>query len=324
MRSRAETMARRAGLLAALALALLCAPRAQAQDIAVEAVNASTPTLCAEEDNVSIKLSSAAVRRFKVEAAHPAYMGTIVVDRWAPDFRNCNMSGDPAFSAQPRRVTIYETPEWQLIGHTFSQFWRPNRVPVRVGNRVENGIHLLQLWTRFQERAEEVLVLYPPDGYWRARPLPPAHLRWSAYGSSFLVGPVETDGRPLVDLKDIVFDPQTRTFRLNFMRGGSASLRLDVLDQDRIALDVTLDNPIPAKQPFAALRSMFVTDINADVAQLGWRERDARAWKHAPIMGFERANVVEMWAGRTVPSRHNTSAPDMLFREFRDVIEKPR
>ena len=30
-----------------------------------------------------------------IEARHPAYMGTIVVDRSAPDFRNCDMSKDP-------------------------------------------------------------------------------------------------------------------------------------------------------------------------------------------------------------------------------------
>ena len=36
---------------------------------------------------------------------------------------------------------------------------------------------------------------------WRARPLPPANLKWSAYGSSFLIGPIETVGRPLVDIR---------------------------------------------------------------------------------------------------------------------------
>ena len=112
---------------------------------------------------------------------------------------------------------------------------------MRVGNRVETGFHLLQLWTRYQERAEEVLVLYPADGYWRARPLPPQNLRWSAYGSSFLIGPVETAGRPFVDIKDVAFDPATRTFTLNFVRGGSATLRLDKLDQERIVLDVALE-----------------------------------------------------------------------------------
>jgi hypothetical protein len=306
----------RVALLAITLTLQLTANAASAADIlSISVDNASEPTLCAETDNVYLKLASPQVRRFIVEAVHPAYMGTIVVDRYAADFRNCDMGGDPAFKATPRRVTLFETNEWQLVGHTFGSYWRPNSVPVRVGDRVENGLHLLQLWTSFQERAEEVLVLYPPDGYWRARPLPPAHLRWSAYGSSFLVGPIETQGRPLVDIKEIAFDPATRTFRLAFTRGGAATLRLDALDQERIALDVTLEQPVSAA-PFAALRSMFVTEVNNDVAHIGWRGKDAKAWQQQPVMTFKQADAVELWAGRTIPSRHNTSAPDMGFRDF--------
>ena len=116
-----------------------------------------------------------------------------LADRWAPDFTNCDMSNDPVFTFEKRRVTIYETESWWLVGLTFPSFWRPNQVPVRVGNRVESGFHLLQVWTWRDGIADEVLVLYPADGYWRARPLPPVNLRWSAYGSSFLIGPIETD-----------------------------------------------------------------------------------------------------------------------------------
>ena len=300
-------------------LALAYAPSRAADELAVSVVNASEPTLCAEKDNVYLKLVSPAVRRFIVEAVHPAYMGTIVVDRYAPDFRNCDMSSDPAHKSEPRRVTLYETAEWQLVGHTFPSFWRPQHVPVRVGSRVETGLHLIQLWTRFQERAEEVLVLYPADGYWRARPLPPPHLRWSAYGSSFLVGPVEMSGRPLVDIREIAFDPATRTFRLSFVRGGAATLRLDALDQERIALEVVLEPPVRGEQPFAALRSMFVTETNADVAQVGWRMRGDQSWQQAPVMSFGKADAVELWAGRTLPSRHNLSAPDMIFSGFRSA-----
>jgi len=300
-----------------LVLMLLGAPHARAADpLAVDVINASGPTQCAEKDNVYLKLQSAEVRRFTIEAAHPAYVGTIVKDRWAPDFTNCDMSSDPAFKFEKRRLTIYETEEWQLVGLTFPSFWRGNRVPVRVGNRVETGFHLLQLWTRYQERAEEVLVLYPADGYWRARPLPPQNLRWSAYGSSFLLGPVETSGRPFVDIKDVAFDPDTRAFTLNFVRGGSATLRLDKLDQERIVLEAGLSTPIAADRPFAALRSMFVTEGNADVAQVGWRSKDSPAWTQMPVMYFKSAAATELWAGRTVPSRHNTSAPDMTFRDF--------
>jgi hypothetical protein len=307
----------RSAIIATFLLLACSLGAAQAADqIAVEAVNASEPTLCAEKDNVYLKLHSGEARRFTVEAVHPAYIGTIVIDRWAPDFTNCDMSNDPSFKFEKRRLTIYETEEWQLVGLTFPSFWRPNQVPVRVGNRTEAGFHLLQLWTRYQERAEEVLVIYPADGYWRARPLPPQNLRWSAYGSSFLIGPVEVEGRPFVDIKEIAFDPATRIFTLNFARGGSATLRLDKLDQERIVLDVTLAQPVAADRPFAALRSMFVSEGNSDVAQVAWRGKGGQSWSRAPVMDFTKASAAELWAGRLAPSRHNTSAPDMVFRNF--------
>src|SRR5260370_39660077 len=105
-------------------LAVLLAPACSlaAGPIAVTVENASTPTLCAETDNVYLKLTSAAVRQFTIEAAHPAYAGTIVADRTAPDFRNCDMSADLVHRAEPRRVAIYETGDLQLIGHTLTSF----------------------------------------------------------------------------------------------------------------------------------------------------------------------------------------------------------
>jgi hypothetical protein len=85
---------------AIVAFVLVFAPlnAARAQDtLTVEAVNGSDPTLCAEKDNVYLKLHSGDVRRFTIEAQHPAYIGTIVQDRWAPDFTSCDMSKDPSF-----------------------------------------------------------------------------------------------------------------------------------------------------------------------------------------------------------------------------------
>jgi hypothetical protein len=301
-----------------VAAALLITPARASDELAVDVVNASTPTLCAETDNVYVKLLSPQVRRFTVEAVHPNYIGTIVVDRSAFDLRNCpELAAAPVITEKPKRITIFETPDLQLVGLTIPNFWRLNKVPVRVGNRVEDSVQLLQLWVRANDRAEEVLVLYPTDGYWRARPLPPANLKWSAYGSSFLVGPIEMKERPLVDIKEVVFDPETKTFRLTFARGGSATLRVATQDIERQVLDVTLDPPGTGDLPFAALRSMFVTEINNDVAQLGWRTKGAQSWERVPLMDFKRASATEVWAGRTVPSRHNTSAPDMVFRDFK-------
>jgi hypothetical protein len=302
--------------LALLGAATLSRVAQAAEPLAVEVVNASVPTLCAETDNVYLQFLSAAVRRFHIIAEHPAYAGTIVADRSAPDLRHCDMSGDPVFKAEPRRVTLYETLDLQLVGLTFSSFWRPAAVPVRVGQRVANGLHLLQLFTKYRQRTEEVLVIYPPDGYWRARPLPPPHLGYSAYGSSFLLGPVEPTARPFVDIREIAFDPATLTFRLALGRGGAATLRVEAIDEAHIALVATLDPPVAPPLPFAALRSMFVTDTNADTAEATWLAPGTHAFATTPVMDFRRASVTEFRAGRRLPSRHNTSAPDMVLRDF--------
>ena len=46
--------------------------------LAVEVTNASEPESCAEKDNVTVDLRVAAdLRRFRIEAAHPAYIGGV-------------------------------------------------------------------------------------------------------------------------------------------------------------------------------------------------------------------------------------------------------
>lgn len=288
-----------------------------ANELAVNVANRSEPVLCAEKDNVALEFKSPDVRKMHIQAVHPAYIGMIVTDKYAPDFTACDMTRDPNFTAdKSRRVTFWETPEFWLTGYTFPSFWRPNNVPVRVGERVENGLHMVQLWMRYRERAEEVLVFYPPDGYWRARPLPFGDLRWTAYGSSFLVGPVEVQGRPIVDLKQVVFDPATLSFKLDFARGGSAQLKLERINNGQISLETTYSSAMPDSLPFAAMRSMYSTEINADVAKIGWRTKAGAGWNEAPIMSFKGAAATEVWAGRTTPSNHNLSAPDMVFNQF--------
>jgi hypothetical protein len=68
---------------------------------------------------------------------------------------------------------------------------------------------------------------------------------------SFLVGPIEFEQRPFVNIREVVFDPNTGSFRLQFVRGGSATLRLETLDIERQVLDVTLDPPVGGDLPFA-------------------------------------------------------------------------
>jgi hypothetical protein len=52
------------------------------------------------------------------------------------------------------------------------------------------------------------------------------------------------------------------------------------------------------------------------VARIAVREHGAQGWREDHIMKFDRATATDLWAGRLVPSRHNTSSPDMIFNSF--------
>jgi len=304
---------------ALLALACIASPAFAASDVAVEVRNESEPVLCAEKDNVTIKTLSPEVRRFQIEAAHPAYIAGLLRDNWDADWTACDMTGDPAFKAPvpPQRITFYESIEYWLVGYTFPTFWRPADTTFRVGDRVEKGLHLVQLWKLGKTGSYEVMVVYPQDGYWRARPLPPPQLSATAYGSSFLFGPIEHEaGRPIVNIKEIAFDPATLSFKLDFKDGSAGTLRLDSLDENRMVLDAVLDRPVAGGKAFAALRSMYVTEFNNDVARIALREPGAKGWREEALMPFAGGKATDIWMGRTTHSRHNTSSPDMVFRNF--------
>jgi hypothetical protein len=61
---------------------------------------------------------------------------------------------------------------------------------------------------------------------------------------------------------------------------------------------------------------MYTSEFNADAAKVAWRVKDGDSWNEAPIARFGGAEVTELWAGRTSPSRHNMSAPDIVFSRF--------
>jgi len=296
------------------------AKAASLDGLAVEVKNLSEPVLCAEKDNVTLSLASGDVRSFRIEAGHPVYGGMIQRDSFEPDWTACDMDADPVFASEvkvPVRKTVYEEPDFWLVGWTLPTFWRPANAVLRIGDRVERGLHLIQLWMIRPMGGEEVLVLYPQDGYWRIKPMAPKGLAPTAFGSSFLVGPIEDAGRPIVDIKEIAFDPKTRTFTLAFARGGQATLKLVSVDSNRHAIDVAFDKPV-AGRPFAMLRSMYVTEFNNDVARVAVREKGAKGWREAPIMAFDQAVATDVWAGRLSPSQHNTSSPDIVFNSFSD------
>jgi hypothetical protein len=325
---RLPAVAALAALAAAAAIdATVVGEAGAGETVAVAVVNASRPTDCAEEDNVDVRLVRPGIAGLRISAEPPPYLGPDVIDRTDPDFTHCDMRGDPVFAARPRTVTLADGGGIRLVGHAFAGFWRPADVPVRVAGeaggagtaadvREEAGLHLLQVIDTRGPRPVEVLVVYPPDGYWRAKPLPPADRADTGYGSSFLVGPVVSEGRPLVRLRSLAFDPRTLTFTLAFAEGGEATLSIVERSPAATRLAVRFAPPLTGGAAFAALRSMYVAADNADVAVTAWQPAAAAAWSAQPVMAPLRVEATAVRFGRTAPSRHNTSAPDMLFDGF--------
>ena len=303
---------RAAALATASFLAACGADWGAAAPMVVDIVNASRATRCAEEDNVYVKLLSAGVTSFRVRAEHPPYVASIRRDSTAPDFTACDMSGDPVFHFTPRKVTLYVGRDIRLTGHTFETFWRPDVVDFHVAGRNERGLHLVQLVSRSARGEVEILVVYPADGYWRVKPLPPPTLADTAYGSSFLFGPIEEEKRPFVAIRSIAFDPATLIFRLAFRDGTAGVLKVVAARPGGTRLTLGLDPPVAAGRPFAALRSMYVTPEQADVAVAVPDGGEA-----VPILGLGRIKAVSIRFGRVQPSRHNLSAPALIFEGFR-------
>jgi hypothetical protein len=307
---------RRATAAVFLAAWLPALPAAASGETAVNVVNASKPTRCAEEDNVYVKLLGSGIGGFEVEARHPPYVARIEEDRTAPDFSHCDMSGDPVHHFEPVSLTLYDDHRTALVGHRFARFWRPEQVGVSVDGGDPVDLHLLQVFAKSDGGRVEVLVLYPADGYWRLKPLPPAILGDSAYGSSFLIGPVEEQGRPLVALSSVDFRPSIPAFDVRFAAGGTGRVALSHVSRDSARLSVMLDPPVAGDRPFAALRSMFVTPQVADVAQVTWRDAPGSTALTQAILAPLEVQAFTVRFGRSEPSVHNTSAPALIFNGF--------
>jgi hypothetical protein len=292
--------------------AIVCSGFVQAATVHIE--NATKPTRCAESDNVYVKFSGAGISHFTIEARHPPYLRSIAKDESAPNFTACDQTHDPSFRFEPLDAVLFQDDEYRLVGHRYPTFWRPENVDFRVGDTVTKGLHLIQLLRRIEDgRWIELLVLYPSDGYWRLKPLTPAGMVETLYGSSFLIGPIVEDGRPYVPLSSVTFDRKTLAFRLGF-RTGEGTLRVieSSIDRTLVSVDLPQSN---GSAPWAALRSMFVTPTMSDTAfvTVSPAGRDARIER---ILDFKAADAQSVAFGRPSPSHHNTSAPDLLFENF--------
>ncbi len=303
---------------AASLLAWLSAP-ALAADPAARAwvENKSEPTLCAEFDNVYYTFTNPKVGRFAIDVTPPVYLPDMKTDSTGPDFANCEaMKDDPKHKFEPKKLTLFEDDQIRIVGHTYAESWRARGAEVMIGDIDEADLHLVQWFEKVNGDFQEFLVVYPFDGYWRAKPIPTEAFPNAAYGTSFLVGPIEHQHRPIVDIAKLKIDPKARAFRMTFAKGGVGELKIVRSDRDKISLELKVDG-LPeddGKTPFAAIRSMFVTPTNADTARINWKT-DAGLFNE-PVMDFKAANATEVTFDRIELSKHNTSAPDVTFRSF--------
>ena len=284
--------------------------------------NATRTTQCAEEDNVYVKLSGEGLSGMRIEARQPPYISQLTVDDSKADFTDCNFkqSENPVYHFQPKKVVLWESERYVMLGNTYETFWRADQVPVVVEGRVTEQIHLIQLFLKDASAPEagrfEFLVLYPVDGYWRAKPIPSLPMTYSTYGTSFLLGPVQEAQRPVVELAKVEFLPAQLSFRLDFEDGSHGTVRLAEINRERLALEYSHDRGYPISQPMAAIRSMFVTPEKSDVAEVSLRPAPSGELLTQPLSALSERAVTEVRFGRSLVSRHNPSAPDMWFGAF--------
>lgn len=297
-----------------IAAVLLLATPALASPVQVTVKDKGVKTTCAEEDNVYAVLTAPGVRRFEAVARHPVYGKDLKADNYKADFSGCKpatFSGVADAKFTPRKATLYEDANVRIDGITYGGYWRPDIVKVNVAGRKDQGFHLIQLFIKHGSDVQEAVVLHAADGYWRLRPLPLPQFGGAVYGSSFLVGPVEESTRPYVRIEEVRIDPKAMAFHLTYAQGGTADLKVIRVDHEELRMAVTLTPPVKGA-PFVALRSMYVAPDNADTAEL---HADGRTFE---AVGFGEQTAGAIRFGRSVPSRHNTSAPDITFEKFED------
>ena len=317
-------------IMLAGALASATPPALAAGDvIAIDVDGHLTPTTCAEEDNVSLTLKGIDVARFTVEALPPPYLASLQTDRSAPDFSGCNFNGgvhptDPRHAFRPATRVLFDGAQWRIVGITLSSFWRPPRVPVTLGSRTFRNIHLLQVFKKVDGKPREIAVLYPSDGNWRIKPLPEARFGYGTYGSSVMIGPIESRQRPVVEIASVAVTTSPLSLKLDFKAGGSATVAIGEVSTLRTALNVKLTPPISltssrhGRHPFAMLQSMYVAPDNADVSEVTWRAPGDTSLRTEALPNVTTLQARQILFGRSVPSRHNSSAPDLRFSNFRN------
>jgi hypothetical protein len=284
----------------------------------IVAANLTTPTMCAEEDNVNVPLflpTSSSRFSFTIDARHPAY--EVTEDHRDPDFSSCPptvLAGGGAQQIFPIHDDHIST---AIVAVRDPDFHQPG-MRVRVGGASVAGVHFIRVIRRIAgtDSWPEVMVLYS-DGNLRLKPQAPpaggdaAFGTDPVFGSSVIVGPAPVGERPVAGIKRVAYDPSKQVFNVRYAAGRKATLRLVQADRGLTRVRVVAHYAASPHTPFATVRSMYVADGNADVDSVNWSDASGAAHLDT-IGGFQYGQGGQFLFGRTMTSRHNTSAPDIL------------
>jgi hypothetical protein len=297
--------------LALAALLLLAALPALAEAPPTTARNLSTPTLCAEEDNVNIPISGN-VGAFVIEATHPTY--AVGLDNCQADFTNCPLAEGDDFVFSPGEWKLHDDGTTVVVAVRLEHWWRPNGMTFSVdgGTPVED-VHYVRIHRRIEGTSEypEFFVLYM-DGNLRLIPHPPVGRPFVCYGSSVLVGPAQTGSRPVAEIASARYLSSSRTLEVSYAAGGSAALALSQVDRTRALATVRAAYPTE-EHPFATFRSMYVANGNSDADHIRFLD-ESGSEQVQPILSFTEATGRDWMLRRLTRSAHNTSAPDLAVR----------
>lgn len=292
-------------------IAVLSAPG----DTTAYATNRSTPTLCAEEDNVNIPFWGK-VDSFAVEATHPTYdVGT---DNCGADFSNCSPSNETTYTFSPGRFKLFDDGETVVEAVREDKWWRPNGMTVSVNilTPVIN-IHYVVISRKIIGVNEwpQFFVLYM-DGNLRLIPHPPVGRNSVCFGSSVIIGPAPLATRPIAEITSVKYISTSKTMEVTYKTGGSAILSLKEVNRSMARVQVAVKYPTDT-MPFTTFRSMYIDGTNADVSRVNWKDTSGGVHDDA-IMTFQGGT--EKWIFyRSTRSRHNSSAPDITIQVFAGI-----
>jgi uncharacterized protein (TIGR03437 family) len=298
------------GLLVSVMAGCAASPCLQSNCVqTVQASNRSTPTQCAEDDNLNIYLRGP-VASFIVEATHPTY--PIANDTCAADFRNCQ-PGSGGYSFTPLVVSLYDDGQTVVEAVREASFWRPVGMNAAINNTIpRTNIHYIRVYRKVTDANSwpQFFVLYA-DGNMRLIPHPPAGASSVCFGSSVIIGPAAPAERPIAEIAGVIYRSATQKLEVTYRAGGSATLDLSEVNRQIARVHVAVN--YPTDLPFATFRSMFVTETNADAARVSWTDTNGNAHDD-PILSFTEGHAKEWFFSRRTLSQHNSSAPDIRIK----------